>query len=37
MMSRNTRNSDHIPGRPSDERIRNAQPRTGLAIREGRI
>ena len=31
MMSRNTRNSDHIPGRPSDKRIRNAQPQTGLA------
>ena len=36
-MSRNTQNSDHIPGRPSDERIRNAQPRTSLAIRKGRI
>ena len=36
-MSRNTQNSDHIPGHPSDERIRNAQPRTSLAIHKGRI
>ena len=37
MMSHNTLNSDHITGRPGDERIRNAQPRTGLAIHKGRI
>ena len=36
-MSHNTRNSDHIPGCPSNGRIRNAQPGTGVAIRKGRI
>ena len=37
MMSCNTQNSDHFQGRPSNERIQNAQPQTCFAIHKGRI
>ena len=37
MMPCDTWNSDHIPGSPGDERVRNAECRAGLAACQGRI
>ena len=36
-MSRDTRNSDHIPGSPGNEGVRNEPCGAGLAIRKSRI